>query len=351
MHGLEPSISYVPTVAFNILAVIEELPLPSDPMMFYPFRPRQPGRRQQQSHEIAPTPIPTLPLEIYEGIIELIDVQFPRRSDLLFYHLRLKTLHSCVLVCRDWVTKSRIQLYRKVILDHKQQADDFIETVSTNPKLGEYVQILEINPGARDRSDNDTRDWILRAHDILPPLLPRLFHLGYSRLHILRSPFIHISSKFKQVPSLSISDMGHQPFQEVVHLFSGFTNLQKLEIWDCYWDPSQSFGGQGLREQKRKPPTQMSLSLYSTKRYKGSLPSANGMSGWILDKLPPNSLNEFRYNDNFQQQPDSETDPTTPSLISLHRLMLHNAKTLAKLELPFDFRDLEGPFGDLTSCA
>ena len=55
---------------------------------------------------------------------------------------RIQTLRSCLLVCRDWVPKSRVELYRYIRLDNKRQAIGFMKIVMASPSLGEYVRGL-----------------------------------------------------------------------------------------------------------------------------------------------------------------------------------------------------------------
>ena len=101
-----------------------------------------------------------IPLDVLEYIIQLAAED--RR-----HLVRKKTLLSCTLVCRAWVTKSRIYLYRRIVLGRQQESTQFIDTVTSSPLLGEYVQSLLFFPSYEDM------DWVYTVHRVLPTFLPR----------------------------------------------------------------------------------------------------------------------------------------------------------------------------------
>lgn len=174
-----------------------------------------------------------LPLEVLENVVEAVGLDFD--SEQLGPPSRLETLLSCVLVCRDWVPKSRIYIYRVIRLDSKRRANGFMTTVATFPQLGEYVQELQFN------LDGKHEDWIYRAHQILPSFLPNLDRLEYFHLPILHDLFFPLSTRFKNVTSLELYSLQSWSFRDIVRLLNGFSKLQMLEIHGKWTSPGFFF--------------------------------------------------------------------------------------------------------------
>lgn len=253
----------------------------------------------------------SLPLEVCEVIIGLVDAQRLQDSYCSFTIIKRKTLYSCALVCRDWVPKSRIHLFRSVGLNNRQQAGCFMTTVSTIPQLGEYVQALEIS--LRD-------DSLYRIHQVLPPLLPRLAHLQYSHLPVLHPVFIVLASRFKMVTSLRFDDFERQSFREVVQILNRFPHLRKLELSGCSWKSPGLFYCRRQKRGKHAIPVQLSVSTFEPSTFKG-FGQAGDTIQWLMKKQSFNTLNEYRCNS------------TTDQCNNLHDLVATHAESLKRLEL------------------
>ena len=180
----------------------------------------------------------SLPLDVYEEIIGLVDARPLRISHESFTSIWRKTLYSCALVCHDWLPKSRLHLFQRVSLNNDQQVDRFMTTVNTTPQLGEYVQALEL-------SLHD--DSIYKVHQDLPPLLPNLTHIHCSNLPVLRHTFFALASRFSTVFSLRFENLEQQSLQEIVQILYQFPRLQKLEFADCVWTSPGSFHCSGQK--------------------------------------------------------------------------------------------------------
>lgn len=158
-----------------------------------------------------------IPLDVLEYIIELASED--RR-----HNERKKTLLSCTLVCRAWVTKSRIYLYRRIVLFRQQKATKFIDTVTSSPLLGEYVQSLLFAPSYEDMN------WVSTVHRVLPTFLPNVHFLIYDRLPPYQSPFVALASGFKNVTCLVLRYPNSRwTFQQVARLLNGFPKLKMLQ--------------------------------------------------------------------------------------------------------------------------
>lgn len=176
----------------------------------HPFR----GRRR---------PIPRLPCEICEIIIGFVgssplDTTWNRDQ-------RRMILLSCLLVCRRWVPKSRIYLYEDVKLTSKRKAISFMEAITHNPFLGQYVRYLMINPNFQHD------DWIYTAHRVLPQHLPNLHHLEYHEIPAVHPLFFAIAARFNFVKSLVLENLDPWSLQEITRLLNRFPRLEKLAIF------------------------------------------------------------------------------------------------------------------------
>ncbi|KAI0696231.1 hypothetical protein C8T65DRAFT_37836 [Cerioporus squamosus] len=98
-----------------------------------------------------------------------------------------ETLVLCSLVCKDWMARSRRDLYRRVEVSRARHWDLFVRTLEANPELGSFVEELRVSPGSMTETDRIMREQ-LRADAHAPPFsygfLPRIFpslralHLG-----------------------------------------------------------------------------------------------------------------------------------------------------------------------------
>lgn len=174
------------------------------------------GRRRKST--------PRLPLEVCEFIIGFVGY-FPdgewNSEELRGCQL---ALCSCVLVCRDWVPKSRIHLYEHLRLDNKRKATKLTETLRAFPLLGKHARWLSLN------GYNQHDDWFYKVQHHLPRLLPNLTHLLYNRFPAVHPLFFALSRRFNHVTHLVLFDMGSWSLRETTRFLSGFTQLKELRI-------------------------------------------------------------------------------------------------------------------------
>lgn len=203
--------------------------------------------------------IPRLPLEICETIIEFVGLpSFDRPS--WQGEARRKTLFSCLLVCKDWVPRSRVHLCECVKLDGKRKAASFMEAMTQFPFLGKYVQGLTIEPNYQHD------DWIYKVHQVLPQHLPNLSHLGYHTLPAVHHLFFTISARFNFVKVLSLEGLESWSLQEITRLLNRFPRLEKLMISPLDWDMIPRFGSLYCRNiggRNAVPPRLMVLHIHT----------------------------------------------------------------------------------------
>lgn len=180
-----------------------------------------------------------LPLEVCENVIDY--VSFDSWTTVEFsqsYPTTSQSLHACTLVCRDWLPRARINLYRYIHLDSKHKTAQFVWTLSTRPPLGEYVDHLCIDCFTDHAGPNGWIYYDLRT------LLPNIRKLEYRSLPTLHSIFAITISQFSTVRSLYLRDLVYQSFRETVHVVNALRHLEELTIASCRWKtPGRFFSG------------------------------------------------------------------------------------------------------------
>lgn len=192
----------------------------------------------------AATHLPTqrLPLEVLEHIIGFVG--FIGSVDWWGNYFRLETLRRCALVCRSWVTKSRIHLYDVVHLNNQRKATTFMSAIVSSPPLGEYVHEMCID------LEGKHADWLYSTHQVLPPRLPNLKRLGYFQLPSLHPVFFALPKKFNAITSLRLGSFETWTFREIVRLLNSFPKLETLDI-DCRWPSPSPFYCRNNSQQER----------------------------------------------------------------------------------------------------
>ncbi|KAJ3480954.1 hypothetical protein NLI96_g7990 [Meripilus lineatus] len=180
------------------------------------------GRKRRHRHRR--NRIPRLPTEICEEIISYLDGQ--------------ETLWACALVCRSWLPRSRVQLYRSAKVGRKR-IHKFLDMIVMHPHLGVNLEQLCLG------DDEDSTD-IYRFFSDVIPLLPKITSLRYEWVPI---PYLHLplfSSGLLSLTSLTLWCIEADSFGDFVRFVSFHKHLKELTIWGCSWKRSSvhhySFG-------------------------------------------------------------------------------------------------------------
>ncbi|KAJ3480092.1 hypothetical protein NLI96_g8598 [Meripilus lineatus] len=167
---------------------------------------------------------PQLPTEICEEIISYVN--------------RQETLWACALVCRSWVPRSRVQLYRAADV-RGGRIHKFLDMIVMHPHLGVNLEQLYLG-GYEDSTD------IYRFFGDVISLLPNITSLRYISLPI---PYLHLplfSSGLLSLTSLTLSEIKADSFGDFVRFVSFHKHLKELTILGCSWKRSSvhhySFG-------------------------------------------------------------------------------------------------------------
>ncbi|KAJ3475147.1 hypothetical protein NLI96_g12033 [Meripilus lineatus] len=172
-----------------------------------------------------------LPLEVCEKVIDESDAGGS-------YKERCTNFCAFALVCKSWVPRTRIHLFRDVYLDSAQQSTKFLATLSMSPGFCGYVEELTIDCS---NSPNESNGWIYILLRTLPSRLTNLQRLSYNSLPTLHPTFFVFSRNFTSVKSLVLFGLNSQSFREVVQIINGFPNLLALRVDNCIWKTPGAF--------------------------------------------------------------------------------------------------------------
>lgn len=181
-----------------------------------------PGTRYPSTLPIAS--VPRLPLEICEEVIR--NIPYEHRN----------TISACSLVCRGWSRISILRLFEEVTLDSHRRISLFRSAVSASPGLGQRVRYLRIHGSASTTKSAD--GWIYDVLRYLPPFLPNLRHLCFSRLPTLHPIFIPLCSRFTSVRVLKFFSLTNQSLREIIQIANRFKGLRDLGIEFGNWPQS-----------------------------------------------------------------------------------------------------------------
>lgn len=183
-----------------------------------------------------------IPTEVVEQIIDIV-AELTDRLDWEEHEERLRDLHACALVARPWVLRSRLHLFRHVVLrsdlEIKQFLDSLTNALNKSPPFGHYVQNLRIWP-----TEEVSCGWIFKALSTLPPLVPHLRELAFWKLPDLRPECVAVLSRFRTVESLWLVLLSRQSLREIVQLINRFPRLRQLHVHGCRWKlPCRRYSG------------------------------------------------------------------------------------------------------------
>ena len=182
--------------------------------------------------------IPRLPTELCERIIDVVasDSQFEESPSVL---------SSCALVSWRWVPRTRIHLYRQVILDSQTRAHKFLISLSLTPGLGQFVKtlVIDISRESRDPSHN----WLYKAMGTLPGFLTHIQELKLWGLPLVQSVFMTLISQFITVETLELYQLEYQSFAEIVRMINRFPKVQEVKLLGNSWkSPARYYSGRRL---------------------------------------------------------------------------------------------------------
>lgn len=219
------------------------------------------------------SPLSRLPQEICDRIIDMSG-------------LASRPLLAFCLVCRAWLPRARLHLFRWACLENESQAQGFLRMVSTYPRYGEFTKNLSISGSPKEGTDDGPScQWIHRIVLLLPPLLPNLQELDLISLPVLHPTFPILCSRFKTVHSLSLTSNNEMSFCEVIKLVNGFPSLRSLDL-----DIDDELRGVArFHKRRRQPLATLRVNLPSAFKTQGEF------AKWIVARQSASQLAEVTW--------------------------------------------------------
>ena len=186
------------------------------------------------STSLFPFRSPRLPPEVCDAIISFVNEDAYSHGEAYRRYPTATGLYSCALVCRSWVTRARIHLFRIVIIDNRS-ASNFVASVTTHPPHGSYVQRVELSRSRRSESTTSTtpvhNGWIYDFFNKVVPHLPNLTSIEFWQLPILHPRFYICPPRVPSLTSLSLCHVTATSVGDVLRLISSYKCLKELYIF------------------------------------------------------------------------------------------------------------------------
>ena len=175
---------------------------------------------------MASTLLPEIGLLVIDHLgLEIVSLNLPE------YHRDLAKLHGtlrvCTIICKDWLHRSRVNLYRVVWVRTIRDLSSLQKTLETQPHICELVKDVRVNLLRHDSG-------VIPLYKVLSMMRSRIHHLHSLQLifevnigaPVLPSPTrAHLAIGFPGVKSLSISNTSAS---RAIYFLRGFPRLERL---------------------------------------------------------------------------------------------------------------------------
>ena len=171
---------------------------------------------------------PRLPIEIWEHVIDFIDVLTPRR----FNSLRLRTLVSCCLTCRAWLPRARFHLFHAIplrLLPGKQNVTRFLDGLRFNPSNSTLIRWMMFD-GAAAESRRGAGLSLIACQ--FPAPLPNLRSITFAGVDIRHLPkqFYRFLPQFDNAQLLVLEASFFSSHDQIYRVLKPFKNLVTLTV-------------------------------------------------------------------------------------------------------------------------
>lgn len=209
----------------------------------------------EEQEELMRSTNPRFPVEIFERIIDMVEEL--SKGPIFPDELDPRDLVQCSLVCRSWVPRTRLHIFRSVKLRRMSKAYWFLDILAHKPAYGQFVKTLFIWPDPDISMDEATELpemqtsiptksqtwWIHEALIRLPKLLSNLQTLYLAGLPVLHLAFVILCSQFTTVQTLHLWNLDNQSGPEIVQLISRFSQIHTLTMGIMWRYPVSYYKG------------------------------------------------------------------------------------------------------------
>ncbi|CCL99370.1 uncharacterized protein FIBRA_01388 [Fibroporia radiculosa] len=173
----------------------------------------------EREGKMAERPLPTLPVEVWEQVID--SIQEP------------EYLLPCTLVCRAWYPRSRYHLLQKICVSDKKQVVRVAKLVRSRPEMKGAVKLIVINGGSGDSPRATSIPLLGTFAMMLAGKFTRLDQLEIVRARWVPSTFhpdifLHLTA-FASISHLKLDNVFLPSALIFGRLICAFPNLRRLE--------------------------------------------------------------------------------------------------------------------------
>ena len=173
-------------------------------------------------------PQTTLLPELGLCVIDHIGAEGARKHRCRYEVKYLRTLCICALICKDWLHRSRVNLFRTVYVPDEDVLDSLEQTLDTKPMFRDLIQAIKFTPRMLNfDADKISSIPIHRALLLLIKIGPCVVDIDVwfdIRLNIVTRRCI--SRRYQNIVQLNVNNV---PGSRVFHLIDAFPSLRTLE--------------------------------------------------------------------------------------------------------------------------
>ena len=170
------------------------------------------------------TPLPT---ELGFNVIDHIGAEGARKYRGGSEAHYLRTLCICALICKDWLRRSRIHLFRTVYIGDENGLESLEQTLDAKPAFRDLIQAIKFTPGGYFNLVEISSIPIHRVLLLLGKIGPCTVDLDVwfdIRLNIATRRCI--SLRYLNIVQLNVNNV---PGSRVFHIIDAFPSLHTLE--------------------------------------------------------------------------------------------------------------------------
>ncbi|RPD69131.1 hypothetical protein L226DRAFT_307501 [Lentinus tigrinus ALCF2SS1-7] len=178
---------------------------------------------------------PYMPPEITDTIISAVPLE---RYYPIIRPSRTHTLAMCALVCRAWLPRSRVELFKHIPIEDDHTYDLLVERVLHSETMSRYltsVDSLALSRHGSARPSKAARLLFVEFAGKLPGLRTlRVFNVDFTQQRpSVRWPLL--LSQFRTITSLRLFGCQFSSFSDVRRLLTALPLLSTLAIFDLTW--------------------------------------------------------------------------------------------------------------------
>lgn len=204
--------------------------------------PRRSNKRRHRLNPLFTNPLSTLSVSISERFP-------PELYDRVIAFCHISTLRSCALVCKDWLSSSRFQLFTNagVVRVNRKNATEFFELVDGRNPILSYIRRIEIEQGGSHRLPSafgEDGDYEIFQFDNVLSRFTGLdsvtsLTLGWIHMDVGSQSTKALQHNFPRITELVIDAAAFDSLTELLEIVAAFPMLKHLRFSHVHVEYSQ----------------------------------------------------------------------------------------------------------------